>query len=396
MRHEFETLEQNGITRVAVPRITDPTVIPLWFGEGDRVTPDFIRDAAKRALDDGRTFYDNPCGRADLREAIRQYLCGLYDIDLDVSRVIVPGSTMLGITMAAQMAVGHGDHALIVSPNWPNIDRSFQMTGCEFDLVRQRMEERDANGSGTGGGWRLELEDVFAAARPNTRALFLNTPCNPTGWIMPREEQRRLLDFCRERGIVIIADEVYHRNVFDGDVAPSFLQVAAPGDPVIVVNGFSKAFAMTGWRLGWMVVPDGLVEQTAAHSECSNTGAPNFVQSGGIAALKEGDAFVREMREHYRGGRDLVMRILAPHPRIELSEPEGAFYGFPRVRGLQSSFDFVQGVLAEEDVGLAPGSTFGHGNEEHFRLCFALSHERLEDALHRIVRYLDRHDNDFG
>lgn len=388
MRHEFETLEQNGITAVALPRIADPSVIPLWFGEGDVVTPDFIREAAKRALDEGRTFYDHPAGRADLREALKTYLDRLYGIDLAPGRIVVPGSTMLGIFMAARMALGDGGHGIIVCPAWPNVDRSFRMTGGRFDFVRQRLDPD--------GGWRLELDDVYAAVRPNTTALFLNSPCNPTGWVMSSEEQGRLLDFCRERGIVIIADEVYHRNVFEGEVAPSFLTVAAPHDPVIVVNGFSKAYAMTGWRLGWMVVPAGYEEQMSAYSECCNTGAPNFIQSAGIAALAEGDAFVREMRGHYRAGRRAVMEILAPHPRIDLSEPVGAFYAFPRVRGLRDSLAFAQGLLAEEDVGVAPGYTFGPGNEDHFRVCFAQSKERLETALHRIVRYLDRRDNDFG
>ena len=388
MRHEFETLEQNGITAVALPRIADPSVIPLWFGEGDVVTPDFIREAAKRALDEGRTFYDHPAGRADLRAALKTCLDRLYGIDLAADRIVVPGSTMLGIFMAARMALGDGGHGIIVCPAWPNVDRSFRMTGGGFGFVRQRL--------GSDGGWRLDLDDVYAAVRPNTTAIFLNTPCNPTGWVMSSEEQVRLLDFCRERGIVIIADEVYHRNVFEGEVAPSFLAVAAPHDPVIVVNGFSKAYAMTGWRLGWMVVPAGYEEQMSAYSECCNTGAPNFIQSAGIAALSGGDAFVREMREHYRAGRRSVMDILAPHPRIDLSEPVGAFYAFPRVRGLRDSLAFAQGLLAEEDVGVAPGYTFGPGNEDHFRVCFAQSKERLETALHRIVRYLDRRDNDLG
>ena len=388
MRHELETLEQNGITAVALPRIGDPSVIPLWFGEGDVVTPGFIREAAKRALDEGRTFYDHPAGRADLREALKTHLDRLYGIDLAAERIVVPGSTMLGIFMAAGMALGGGDHGIIVCPAWPNVDRSFRMTGGGFDFVRQRLEP--------GGGWRLDLDDVYAAAQPNTTALFLNSPCNPTGWIMSSEEQPRLLDFCRERGIVIIADEVYHRNVFEGEAAPSFLTAAAPDDPVVVVNGFSKAYAMTGWRLGWMVVPAGYEEQMSAYSECCNTGAPNFIQSAGVAALAGGDGFVREMREHYRAGRRSVMEILAPHPRIDLSEPAGAFYAFPRVRGLRDSLGFARRLLAEEDVGVAPGYTFGPGSEDHFRVCFAQSKERLETALHRIVRYLDRHDNDFG
>ena len=386
LRREFETLEQNGITRVGLPRIGDPSVIPLWFGEGDLVTPAFIREAAKQALDEGLTFYNHPAGRPDLREAIKQYLDRLYGIDLAVDRITVPGSTMLGIALAARMALGPGDHGLIVSPNWPNIDRAFQMTGATFDFVRQRLEP---------DGWRLDLDDLFAAAKPETKALFLNTPCNPTGWVMPRAEQHRLLDFCRTRGIVLIADEVYHRHVFAGDAAPSFLSIAAADDPLIVVNGFSKAFAMTGWRLGWMVVPAGYGEQMAALSECSNTGAPPFIQRAGVAALTQGEPVVHELRERYRAGRASVMRLLAPHPRIELHEPAGAFYAFPRIRGLRSSLDFVQGVLAEKNVGLAPGFTFGPGNESHVRLCFAQSRERLETALARIVEYLDEHEADF-
>lgn len=383
MRHEFESLRQNGITQVGLPRLGDPSVIPLWFGEGDLPTPAFIRQAAKDALDAGLTFYTHPVGRPELRAAIKTYLDRLYAIDLEVGRIGVPGSTMLGISMAARMVLGPGDHGLIVSPNWPNIDRAFQMTGARFDFVRQRFGP---------AGWRLALDDLFTAVRPETTALFLNTPCNPTGWVMPGDEQQELLDFCRRRGIVIIADEVYHRNIFEGEVAPSFLSIATPNDPLIVVNGFSKAFAMTGWRLGWMVVPAGYGEQMAAFSECANTGAPPFIQSAGMVALSQGEPFVRELRERYRAGREAVMRRLAPHPRIELSEPTGAFYAFPRVRGLRSSLEFVNGLLAEKNVGLAPGFTFGPGNESHFRLCFAQSGQRLETALGRILDYLDSYE----
>lgn len=387
LRPEIECLEQNGITKVAMTRIGDPTVIPLWFGEGDVVTADFIREAAKRALDEGLTFYGHTRGRAELREAIKAYLGRLYGREIDFERITIPGSSMLGITMAAQMTLSTGDHALIVSPAWPNIDRTFAVTGAAFDTVRQKRGEQ---------GWYLALDDVYEAARPNTKAIFVNSPCNPTGWVMSRDEQSALLDFCRERRIVIIADEVYHRNVFNGEVAPSFLDVADDEDPVIVVNGFSKAFAMTGWRLGWMVTPKRYAEQMAVLSECFNTSAPAFVQRAGVAALEQGEPVVAELREMYRAGRDAVMDILAIHPRIELSMPAGAFYGFPRVRGMQSSLDFVNGVLREEDVGLAPGYTFGPGNEDHFRVCFAQSKDRLVEALERITRYLDRHDNEFG
>jgi len=387
LRPEIEALEQNGITRVAMRRIDDPGVIPLWFGEGDIVTPGFIREAAKRALDEGFTFYGGTRGRIELREAIGVYLERLYGQPIAVERITCPGSSMLGITMAAQMALGTGDHGLIVSPNWPNIDRAFAVSGARFDYVRQR--ERD-------GSWALEIEELFEAVRPETRAVFINSPCNPTGWVMKREEQAAVLDFCRARNIVIIADEVYHRNVFEGDVAPSFLEIAGDEDPVIVVNGFSKAFAMTGWRIGWMVTPRRYAEQMAVLSECFNTSATSFVQRAAITALEQGEGLVAELRERYLAGRAVVMEVLDGHPRLQLSAPQGAFYVFPRVHGMRSSLEFVEGVLEEEDVGLAPGYTFGPGNEEYFRLCFALSTERLKEALQRIIRYLDRHDNDFG
>ena len=382
-RSEIAALEQNGITRVALARLGDPKVIPLWFGEGDLVTDELIRDAAKQALDDGDTFYTHTRGRQDLRDALKRYLDALYGIDLDPDRITVPGSTMLGLTIAVQMALGAGDHAIIVGPSWPNVESTCRVTGAGVDFVRQRQ---------TSSGWRLDMDDVRAALRRRTRALFVNTPCNPTGWVMQPEQQAELLDLCRERNILLIADEVYHRNVFDGDVAPSFLSIAGDDDPVIVVNGFSKAWAMTGWRIGWVVAPSRFAESWAVLSECFNTGATVFVQRAAIAALEHGEEVVARLRGQYAHGREIVGEVLGRCPRVELTAPEGAFYVFPRVQGLRSSLAFAQGVLEEEDVGIAPGYTFGPGNEAYFRLCFAQSHERLREGLERIVRYIERHD----
>ena len=386
LRPEIAALEQNGITRVALPRIDDPEVIALWFGEGDLATDELIRAAAKQALDDGDTFYTHTRGRQDLRDALKCYLDALYGIDLHPDRITVPGATMLGLAIAAQMVLSTGAHAIIAGPAWPNIDSMFRTTGAEVEYVRQRR---------TGAGWRLDLDDVRAALRPGTRALFVNTPCNPTGWVMPSEQQAELLELCRARNILLLADEVYHRNVFDGDVAPSFLTIATDDDPVIVVNGFSKAWAMTGWRIGWVVAPSRFAEAWSILSECFNTGATVFVQRAAVTALERGEEVVARLRDQYARGRDIVTEVLDRCPRIELTEPRGAFYAFPRVRGMRSSLAFAQGVLAEENVGIAPGYTFGPGNEEYFRLCFAQSHERLREGLDRIVRYIERHDNEF-
>ena len=380
-RDEIESLEQNGITKVAFKRIDDPKVIPLWFGEGDTVTPDFIREATKRALDDGQTFYSHTRGRPELRHALKAYLDGLYGIDLDERRITVPGAAMLGVNIAAQMALTTGDHGLIVGPVWPNIDSVFRITGADVSYVRQRLTEN---------GWQLTAQEIIDGVRPETKAIFVNSPCNPTGWVMSGEEQAKLLEFARRERILIIADEVYHRTVFDGSHAPSFLTIAEENDPVVVVNGFSKAWAMTGWRIGWVVTPLQHEVHWTALSECFNTTTNVFCQLGAVAALEQGEDFIRAQQAQFARGRELVDAAFGNHPLIDYVSPAGAFYAFPKVKGCTDSMAFAEGVLAEEDVGIAPGYTFGPGNDAHFRVCFAQSLTRLEEGLARIVRYTER------
>jgi aspartate aminotransferase len=179
--------------------------------------------------------------------------------------------------------------------------------------------------------------------------------------------------------------------VFDSDHAPSFLSIARDDDPVVVINGFSKAWAMTGWRIGWVVTPLAYETQWAALSECFNTTTNVFAQLGAVAALEQGEAFVRAQQAQFKGGRHLVDVAFGSHPLIDHTSPAGAFYAFPRVRGCTDSLAFAEGLLAEEEVGIAPGYTFGPDNDAHFRICFAQSHDRLEEGLRRIVRYVERH-----
>ena len=380
IRPDIEALPPSGIARVAIRRLDDPAVIPLWFGEGDRVTPRFIRDAAKAALDDGETFYSFTRGTVALRDGIRDYLGRLYGVDVHPDRITVPGSSMLSVTIAAQMALNKGDHALAVSPHWPNIEMTMRVTGADFSTVRQRL---------TATGWELTAAEIIDGVRPNTRCIFVNSPCNPTGWVMPAEQQQQLLEFCRERQILLIADEVYHRMAYGVEAAPSFINIAREDDPVIIVYGLSKSWAMTGWRIGWVVTPRQLQTPWQIMSENFNTGATVFVQRAAAVALRDGEPLVRDLREHYAAGRDIVMETLAAHPRIALSEPEGAFYAFPRIEGIESSLDFALALLDREDVGVAPGYTFGEGNDQHIRICFARSHEQLREGLQRLLRFLD-------
>jgi len=384
VRSDIALLEQNGITGVALPRLNDPSVIPLWFGEGDQVTADFIRESAKASIDEGETFYVHTRGMPDLRSAIVDYLDQLYSVSLHEDRVSVPGSSMMGVTIAAQMALSQGDDAVIVSPHWPNIETTCRVAGANIIIARQRE---------TADGWELTAQEIIDSCTPKTKCIFVNTPCNPTGWVMVRQEQQALLDYCRENDVLLIADEVYHRHFFTGEAAPSFVEIADDEDPVVIVNGFSKAWAMTGWRVGWVVAPASQATHWAILSECFNTGATVFAQRAAIDALRYGEGEVARLKQQYEKGRQLVVDAFRDHPNVQLTAPEGAFYAFPGITGLSSSRRFAELLLEEEDVGVAPGYTFGPGNDEHIRICYALGHDRLEEGLSRILRFIDRHGN---
>jgi len=377
-RDEIEALRQSGITRFSLPHMHDKDVIPLWYGEGDTVTPDFINSAAIEALNDGQTFYTHTRGGIPLRTALKTYLDRLYGVDIDPDRITVPGAAMLGINIAAQLALTSGDHGLIVGPAWPNIEACFRVTGADVTYVSQH--ETDA-------GWYIAVADIINAVQTNTRAIFVNSPCNPTGWVMKRNEQEELLEFCRNRKILIIADEVYHRIVYDQDAAPSFLSIAREDDPVVVVNSFSKAWAMTGWRIGWVVTPKRLVSQWAALSECFNTGASTFVQAGAIAALEQGEPFIKQQVQQFAESRLKVIKAINECPTVKLCAPEGAFYAFPRINNLSSSEALVREILKSTKVGLAPGNAFGPSSDAYFRICFARSPGNLQIALDRMVSF---------
>lgn len=384
IRSEILALEPSGIAKVAADYLDDPEVIPLWFGESDIVTPPFIREAAICALEAGKTFYGPTRGHVPVREAIERYLYRIYGVAVHPDRITMPGSTMLTVMITCQCLITPGDEVILIAPYWPNIRTVIEVLGGVPKEVR--LEEGPER-------WHLDLGRVEAAIGPKTKAIYVNSPSNPTGWIMQPHEQAALLALCRRHGLALIADEVYHRNVFEGpDPAPSFLTLAQEDEPVFVLNGFSKAWAMTGWRLGWMVHPKSLATPMRVLSEVNNTGATAFAQYGGIAALEQGEAFVAEFRARTRHNRDLVMRMLGAHPRVRLLRPEGAFYAFPRIEGLKDSLAFCRRLVAEEKVGTAAGYTFGAGNESHIRLCFAISPERLELALERICAFLDRFD----
>ena len=391
IRPAIAQLEPNGIGRVAMLGLGDPDIIPLWFGESDLVTPAFIREAAKLALDEGRTFYTGARGILPLREAIAAFHTRTAGARIDVERITVPGAAMLAVVTALQCVVETGDNIVIVSPVWPNIFQAARMTGAEIRFARLEEEWQASPPR-----WRLGLGKLFDACDRRTKAIFIASPGNPTGWIMSAADQRAVLEFARARGIAIISDEVYGTLVYDGSGhAPSFLQIAEPDDAVFVINSFSKPWAMTGWRIGWLAHPATLDQQMYVMSAANNTGATTFAQYGALAALSpQGDTFRGEMLARCRTGRDVVQRFLDGQNRLRWIRPEGAFYGFLQVEGLRDSLTFASELVHGARVGVAPGSAFGPAEDKAsdacVRICFAQDPKRLEEGLARLVKAVSR------
>jgi len=377
-----------GITPSQIRAIAEqgaglPDVIPLWFGEGDTATPEFIRAAAAESLSRGETFYTPNRGIDGLRQAIATYLSGLHARPVGVDRVTASLSGMNAIMLAMQAVVGPGDRVVIVGPLWPNVREAVRILGGEPVEVALDLDA-------AGGGFSLDLDRLLAACDGRTRAIFVNSPGNPTGWVMPDAQVAALLAEARSRGLWLFADEVYSRLVYDGtDHAPSFLDHAGPGDPVVVINSFSKAWSMTGWRLGWLVTPPEMGELLGKLTEFNTSCAPGFVQQGGIAALEQGEPYIAELVARYARARRLVVDGLSGMRRVRVAEPEGAFYAFFGVEGEGDSVALAQRILQETRVGLAPGVAFGAAGEAHLRLCFAASEALLAQALDRLRPLLD-------
>ena len=375
------TLPESGIMAVVNYGREQSGVIPFWAGEGDVPTPDFICEATINALRDGRTFYTYQRGIPPLRQAVADYLHRHFQANVASERVIITGSGMQAIMQAVQTVVGAGDEVVVVSPVWPNIFAAIHMQ----DAVARAVTLEYGNDA-----WHLDLDRLFDACGPKTRALFINTPGNPTGWIMDPEAMLRVRDFARARGLWIIVDEVYGQFVYDRPRVQSFLELMEPEDRLLVTNTFSKNWSMTGWRVGWVVIPasKALGQVFENLVQYNTSGVPEFLQHGCLAALNDGDAYLKRLVEQCRQGRDIVCERLAERPQVRLIHPQGAFYLFFRVEGENDSVAFARRMVDKANVGLAPGSAFGPGGEGFLRLCFAASHETLQTGVERLVAAL--------
>jgi aspartate/methionine/tyrosine aminotransferase len=379
LRPRIAGLPASKIREVADAGIGRADLIPLWFGEPDLPTPAFICEAASRALQAGDTFYQPNAGIPELRAALADYMGRLYRRRLPPENVIVSASAMNALMLVMQALVDPDDVVVTTTPAWPNLPAVPTILSGQIRSVPLTPGN---------AGWRLDLERLFAACDRRTRVIFLNSPNNPTGWMMSADEQAAVLEFARARGLWIVADEVYARIVYDRPVAPSFLEQALPEDRVIVVNSFSKSWAMTGWRLGWIAAPAELGPSFEMLTEYNIAGPAGFIQRAGVVAVQQGEPFVRELVARYGAARELVISRLGDIPSLSLPIPTAAFYAFIRVHGLSDSLAFAKELLRATGVGVAPGAAFGDGGEGHLRLCFAASLPTLERALDRFAEFM--------
>ena len=361
-------------------------VLRLYFGESNLPTPEYIKVAAAKALEEGYTFYTDNAGLPTLRQALAGYYRIMHGVDLDPrSEIVVTASGVQALNVGIRCVLDPGDEAILLTPAWPNASaqvRMFNGTPVEIPLPL------------AGDRYEVDFDAIERAVSARTRLLVCTSPSNPLGWVATEAEQEGLLRFSRRHGLWLLCDEVYERLYYrdsePGDPAPSILRMAGRDDAVMVAQSFSKSYCMTGWRIGWLVARRDLAEKAAQLNEFIVSHATSFIQRAAETALAEGEGELQRMVARTRENRDFCLASLRRMPGVTIPSPDGAFYLFPKIEGLADSFGFCRRLLEEERVGLAPGVAFGAGGEGSVRLCYASDRGILEEAVKRLERFLAR------
>ena len=356
-------------------------VLAFWVGEPDEPTPQFIRQAGIDSIGAGEVFYTHNLGIPELRDALASYVTRLHR-PVSGSQIAVTSAGVNALMLASQLIVDPGSRVVEVVPLWPNLQEIPKILGAEVATVALSFSP---------SGWRLDLERLIDALEPGTRALYLNSPNNPTGWTITVEEQKALLEHCRRHGIWIFADDAYERLYYGEEgIAPSLLDISSDEDRLISANTFSKSWLMTGWRLGWLVVPAGLAADLGKLIEYNTSCAPVFVQRAGLAAVQQGEPVIAHTLERFRRARDFLIGELKTIERVRVALPDGTMYAFLGIEGMDDSLAFCKHLVREHGLGLAPGSAFGPEGEGYVRWCFAASQERLAEGVHRLAKGVAR------
>jgi aspartate/methionine/tyrosine aminotransferase len=383
MRQAVLNLEESKIREVANAGMGRDDVLAFWFGESDEVTPDFIRQAAIDALQRGETFYSHNLGLPELRQAVAGYMSALHGT-VGAERIAITSGGVNALMIAVQALVDAGDEVVAVTPVWPNLTAQPAIMGARVRCVPLRPQA---------GEWTLDVPALLAVITPATKVLIVNAPNNPTGWTLSRQDQQTLLDHCRQTGTWILADEVYERLYYAGDTAngcaPSFLDIAAPEDRLVVVHSFSKNFLMTGWRLGWLVLPAALTHHVGKLIEFNTSCASVFTQRAGVVALQRTDDVTPRVVAHLKACRDTLIALLAAVPGVQVAAPRGGMYAFFRLEGFDDSLATAKRLVVEAGLGLAPGEAFAPEAQGWLRWCFASRDpQRLVVGVERLKGWL--------
>ena len=381
LRPTARTLPESGISKVFNYGRYKEGLIPLWAGEGDLPTPKFICDVAAKSMAAGETFYTAQRGIPELRNSLARYFTRLYGRAFEADEFFVTGGGMQAVQIAVQATCGPGDEVIVPSPAWPNFEGALSIQGAKVVALPMTLEL---------DGWSLPMDKLFAAVNPKTRAIVINSPANPTGWTASRDELKAILEFARARGLWIIADEIYGRFYFTGPLAPSFFEFRRPDDRIIFVNTFSKNWAMTGWRIGWMQAPPALGDTIESLIQYNTSGVATFMQRGAIAAIEDGEPFIAQQLAGAARGREIVSKALGAFNSVRSVPPAGAFYSFFAIDGMHDSMAAALQLIDETGVGLAPGIAFGPAAEGYFRVCFLRSAPALEEAMQRLTGWLQK------
>ena len=379
LRPELVNVVESPLVQIATVAERTPGALKLCYGESDLPTPEFICRALDEATRAGHTSYTHTSGTPELRGAIAARIHALHGVTYRPSEVMATVGASMAIFTAIRACVGTGDNAIVMAPAYPIFVNGVMICGGE---PRPVPLARD------GPRFRLDLDRVRDAIDAHTRMIIVNSPSNPTGWMITEDEQRALCALADRHDLMLLSDEVYERLVYEQPIAPSLARVAAGKDRVIVVNSFSKTYNMTGWRLGWAQSSEANIERMSKAAEFITSNPTAMVQQAGIAAIRDGEACVADLRAHYAARRAQVVAALAAMPGVSVPDIDGAFYAFPRIDRLTDSAAFAMQLVRDTGVALAPGAAFGADGEGHLRLCFASKTETITEALDRLSRYL--------
>jgi aspartate/methionine/tyrosine aminotransferase len=374
--------------------IDQPDILKFWFGESDEVTHPAVRAAAIQSLQDGETFYTANLGLMPLREEVARYMARLHESavnPIEFSRIAITSGGVSGLMLASQMIVNAGDEVVCVTPIWPNLPQQAIIMGARVRAVPLYSEA---------GEWKLNIHKLCEAITPATKLLLINAPNNPTGWTLTRNEQQTILEHCRKTGTWIIADEVYERLYYEPidaanphGCAPSFLDIALPEDRLVVTHSFSKTFLMTGWRLGWLVVPPSCLDAMGKLIEFNTSCAPSFVQKAALEALRLEAQITPALVAHFKLCRDTLVPLLQAVPYVTVEPAKGGMYAFFKIEGFDDSLVLAKRLVSEAGLGLAPGSAFDLTpvavGEGWMRWCFASTDvNRLVLGVERLAFWL--------